>query len=104
LKELNGLLRKDIADSRLQFMTFTKVDLNADYSDATIFWDTFDPSKKESIDKALQSVSGKFRSSLASILNVRHTPTLNFKYDSQYESELAITELLDSESKKGKSF
>jgi ribosome-binding factor A len=85
-------------------MTFTKVDLNADYSDAIIYWDTFDPEKKISIEEALKSVTGKFRSSLASILNVRHTPSLNFKYDSQYESEQAITDLLHDETKKGRPF
>lgn len=98
--ELNGLLRKDISDSRLQFMTFTKVELNPDFSDAVIYWDTFDPEKKSDIDSALQTVVGKMRSLLAQKIQVRHTPTLVFKYDSQYEAEKAITEILDQEKAK----
>ncbi len=104
LKELNGLLRRDISDSRLQLMTFTKVQLNADFSDAIIYWDTFDPSKKESITEALKSLKGKLRSSLASTLNIRHTPSISFEYDLQYESEKKITDILNDEVKNGRDF
>ena len=100
LVELNGQLRKDLSDSRLQFMTFTKVELNPDFSDAVVYWDTFDPDKKPDIDSALQAVMGKMRSMLAQKIQVRHTPTLVFKYDSQYEAEKAITEILDNEKAK----
>lgn len=102
LAGVNSFIRTQISDSRLTFISFTKVDLTSDYSKSTVFWDTYDPEKKDEIEKALFGIKGKLRSYLAKILEVRHTPTIDFEYDSQYESEQKILNLLGEESKLGK--
>jgi len=94
--ELNIVLRREIADPRLNLCTVTRVELNPDYSVASVYWDTFDASKRGDIKKAIEGVSGRLRSILAKNLQVRHTPVLNFIYDSQFEDEMKITELLKS--------
>lgn len=104
LHELNSALRSEISDSRLQFASFTKVELNTDYSEAIAYWDTFDASKRGDIKKAIEGIRGKLRSILSTKLNVRHTPNITIKYDSQFESQQSIEEILSSESKNGKSF
>lgn len=104
LLELNSALRSEFSDSRLQFASFTKVELNTDYSEAIVYWDTFDASKRGDIKKAIDGIRGKLRAVLSSKLQVRHTPNLTIKYDSQYESQKSIEELLSSEAKNGKSF
>ena len=102
LAGVNSFIRTQVSDSRLSFVSFTKVDLTQDYSQSTVFWDTYDPEKKEDIEKALDGIKGKLRSYLAKNLEVRHTPSIEFKYDAQYESEQKILDILDEESKLGK--
>lgn len=104
LNELNLILRQDLNDTRLQFASLTKVELTNDFSVATVYWDTFDPSKKEGISNALESAESRLRGSLSKVLNVRHTPELNLTYDEQYESEQHISSLLGAEVKNGKNF
>lgn len=104
LHELNGALRSEFSDSRLQFVSFTKVELNSDYSEAIVYWDTFDASKRGDIKKAMTGIKGKLRAVLSTKLKVRHTPNLTLVYDSQFESEKSIEDILSSEAKNGKSY
>ena len=98
LNGLNSMLRKDISDSRVKFVSVTRVELNNDFSIAKVYWDTFDSSTRGDAKKAVSGMSGKLRSRLSQSLNIRHTPSLEFFYDSQFEDELKITELLKNES------
>ena len=104
LNELNLILRTDLNDTRLQFASLTKVELSNDYSVATVYWDTFDSSKKEDIQSALSAAEAKLRSSLSQVIKVRHTPELSLVYDNQFESEQHIADLLGNEAKNGKNF
>lgn len=98
--EINIMLRRDIADPRLNLVTITRVDLNRDYSQAKVYWDTYDADKRGDIKKALDAGFVKrMRSLLAKTLNVRHTPELYFFYDSQFEDEFKISELIKDASK-----
>jgi len=92
--EANLWLREGASDPRLTLLTITKVELNKDYSVAKIFWDSFSMDNKESSQEALSKSVGRLRSFLAKNLNVRHTPSLSFVYDSQYEDEKKIEDLL----------
>lgn len=94
LHEMNGMLRREISDPRVTFLSFTKVELTPDYSVANVYWDTFDTSKKEECAQAVNGLAGKFRSLLAHVLQVRHTPVLRFAYDNQFEAEQEINRLL----------
>lgn len=92
--ELNLTLRKSISDPRVKFASFTRVELTDDYSMAKVYWDTFDPSKRGDIKKAFEGLASKFRSVLANELKIRHTPSIEFYYDSQYDDEKKIVDLL----------
>ncbi|MEE2671429.1 MAG: 30S ribosome-binding factor RbfA [Bdellovibrionota bacterium] len=96
--QLNMSLRRDIADPRLVMASITRVELTADYSQAKVYWDTFDANKRGDIKKAMEGVAPALRSILAKELNVRHTPELQFFYDSQFEDERKIEEILASDS------
>ena len=102
LHDVNVFLRTHMRDSRLKFVSVTKVEISADYSHAKVYWDTFDSDIKVEAEIAFSKVRGKIRSMLAKTLKIRHTPELNFVYDSQFESEKAISEILDEESGRGK--
>ena len=101
-QEINSCLRTKLSDPRLQFVSVTKVELTSDFSIANIYWDTYHSSKRGDLNIALEKVSGKIRSILASSLGVRHTPELKFSYDSQFVEEDAISKILNSEREKGK--
>lgn len=104
--ELNLTLRKSMSDPRLKFASFTRVELCDDYSMAKVYWDTFDASKRGDIKKAFEGVASKLRSVLAKELKIRHTPSIELYYDSQYDDEKKIVDLLaqagDEQSKDGK--
>tara|TARA_B100001971_G_C18268008_1_gene596109 strand:- start:41714 stop:42070 length:357 start_codon:yes stop_codon:yes gene_type:complete len=98
--EISVLLRTSLNDPRLIMMSITRVELNQDYSQATVYWDTFDSTKRGDVKNAVDGMRGKLRSMLAKNLNVRHTPDLTFVYDSQFEDEQRIQDLLDQERNK----
>jgi ribosome-binding factor A len=92
---INIALRRDLADPRFVMVSVTRVELTQDYSIAKVYWDTYDATKRGDLKKALQGVSSKLRSILAKELNVRHTPELKLKYDSQFEDERNIENLIN---------
>jgi ribosome-binding factor A len=104
LGELNILLRSSLSDPRLKLLSFTRVELSNDFSEAKVYWDTYNAGKRGQSKQAVEAACSKLRSLLASSLNVRHTPVLVMHYDSQFESEREIEGLLNSENKAGKSF
>lgn len=104
LNELNVIVRQNLNDTRLRHASLTKVELANDYSVATVYWDTFDREKKAEIANAFESAQSKLRGLLSQVLRVRHTPEITLVYDSQFESEQAIADILGSEIKSGKTY
>lgn len=104
LNEANLLLRTSFNNPRLQFVSITKVELSFDFAYADLYWDTFDASNRGAVKKAIESVAGKMRSELAKKLSVRFVPDIRFTYDSQFEAEKEIDDLLSKEAELGKKF
>ncbi|MDD0852708.1 30S ribosome-binding factor RbfA [Halobacteriovorax sp. GB3] len=100
--ELNGFLRREANDSRLTFVSITKVELTVDYTMAKVYWDTFDANKRGDAKKAIEGLGPRLRSHLAKTLKVRQVPELKFFYDSQYVDERYITDILESEAQEGR--
>lgn len=98
--ELNLILRREISDPRLNLASITKVELNPDFSVAKVYWDTFDTNSRGDIKQAFDGIDGRLRTLLAKNIQLRHTPILNFVYDSQFEDEMKITMLLNEERNK----
>jgi ribosome-binding factor A len=100
LAEINRILRTETSDQRLRFVSITKVEVNKDYSVAKVFWDTFDSSKRGDANKALTKSVGRIRSLLAGILTLRKVPIITFEYDTRFEAEKYITDILEAEKSK----
>ncbi len=94
LNELNSLLRSEVKDPRTQFISITHVELNKDYSQAKVYWDTFDASTRGNSKKAIEGMVGILRKKLSQNIKLRHTPELKFIYNSQFEDEMKISQLL----------
>ena len=97
LNELNRIIRTELSDARLTFVSITKVELSHDYSIANIFWDTFETNKRGDAKAAITSASPRMKKILSQNLDVRTIPELRFSYDSQFEDEQKIDELLKSD-------
>lgn len=95
--EINILFRRDFSDPRLKLLTVTRVELTSDYSYATVYWDAFDVGSRGEMKSAVSRLAPKLRSKLASVLDVRHVPEIKFVYDSQYEDENNIMDLISTD-------
>lgn len=94
LFEVNHLLRTGLNDVRLSKISATKVELSPDFAYATVYWDTYDSHTRGDAKKAILEATGKIRSELAQVLDVRHVPSLRFIYDNQFEEEQKIMDLI----------
>jgi ribosome-binding factor A len=102
--KINQIIRSSFNDTRLNFVSVTKVELNNDYTEAKVFWDSFNPQDKDAITASLKKVAGATRSHLGRLLTVRQVPVIVFVYDTQFESEQFIGQLLQAESLEGRTF
>lgn len=98
---INVALRQKIRDPRLMMVTVTRVELTADYSHAKVYWDTFDVQNRGKIKEGMDGLGSKLRSILAKEMQVRHTPSISLFYDSQFEDERNIEQLLKDTSNPG---
>jgi len=95
---VSSYTRTETRANYLKLISITKVDLSEDLGHAKIYWDTFNLEKRENIGRELSNLQGSVRKYLASKLEVRHTPSVNFIFDSQYMEEMKISQLLASTS------
>ncbi len=102
LNASNAFIRTSVSDSSLTFVSITRVELSDDLSNSKLYWDTFDAAKRGDSKKAIEGITGKLRTYLSKLLKMRHVPTITFVYDSQYDEEKKIEDLLGEEAKKGK--
>lgn len=96
LNEINSLLRRGFNDARLTKVSVTKVEMSPDFGYATLYWDTYDSSTRGDAKVAIEASTGRMRSELAKVLEVRHVPQLTFVYDNQFEEEKKIVDIIRS--------
>ena len=91
---INVALRQIIRDPRISNVSITRVELTQDYSHAKVYWDTYDVQNRGTIKEGMDGIASTLRSTLAKTMNIRHTPSITLFYDSQFEDERKIEELL----------
>jgi len=92
-RELVLLLKQETKDPRLKQVVITDVIVSRDLTSAKIFFSVDEDSIKI-ITSLLNKASGFFRSSLSKTLDLRHTPTLSFIYDTAPNTGARIDSLL----------
>ena len=92
-RELVLLLKQETKDPRLKQVVITDVIVSRDLTSAKIFFSVDEDSIKI-IASLLNKASGFFRSSLSKTLDLRHTPTLSFIYDTAPNTGARIDDLL----------
>ena len=92
-RELVLLLKKETKDPRLQNVVITDVIVTRDLASAKVFF-SVDESSQQIVSSLLKKASGFFRTSLSKSLDLRHTPTLSFIYDTAPNTGAKIDDLL----------
>ena len=92
-RELVLLLKQETKDPRLKQVVITDVIVSRDLSSAKVFFSVDEDSNKI-VASLLDKASGFFRSSLSKSLDLRHTPTLSFIYDTAPNTGARIDDLL----------
>ncbi len=92
-RELTMLLATGTKDPRLQDVIITDVDVSRDLTSAKVFF-SVDDNMHKSVAQLLNKASGFFRSSLSKSLDLRHTPSLSFIYDTAPNTGARMDDLL----------
>jgi len=94
-EELAQLIRDEMKDPRIGFVSIVKVDVSGDLRHCKVFFSVLgnDQQKKESI-KGLSSAAGFLRSELSRRMQLRYTPELHFHLDESIEHGSKIAQLL----------
>ena len=92
-RELVLLLKQETKDRRLMQVVITDVIVSRDLTGAKVFFSVDEDSIKI-VEPLLDKASGFFRSSLSKSLDLRHTPTLSFIYDTTPNTGARIDDLL----------
>ena len=92
-RELVLLLKQEAKDPRLKQVVITDVFVSRDLTSAKVFF-SVDVDSVKIVETSLNKASGFFRSSLSKTLDLRHTPTLSFIYDTAPNTGARIDDLL----------
>jgi ribosome-binding factor A len=95
-KEISTIIQTELKDPRIGFITVTGVDVTNDLSLARVYLSILgsDEQKVETL-KAIGRANGFLRSELGRRVKLRHTPIMEFKFDSSIEYGSHIESLLN---------
>ena len=94
-EEISQMIRADLKDPRIGFVTVTSVEVADDLGHAKVFISVLgdEQTSKDSME-ALKRASGYVRSEIGKRIRLRHVPEIVFKYDSSIQHGAHIAELL----------
>lgn len=94
-EELAEILRREAADPRLSLVTVTDVEVDRDFTYATVFLTTAEADRsQEEILHAFERAGGFLRRELAGRIPLRLFPRLRFRWDASPDQAARIEDLL----------
>jgi ribosome-binding factor A len=95
LAEISDLIRREIKDPRIGFVTFTRVEMSEDLRHAKVFVSSIgaEPEKARAL-QGLSSATGYIRRQLGRALHLRYTPEISFLLDDSLEHGAKIAQIL----------
>ena len=95
-RELADLIRLEVKDPRVSFVTLTAVEITPDYAHAKVFFTTLVPAdQREALERGLKRSAGFLRRELGKRVRIHHTPELHFVYDGSVERGNELSRLID---------
>ena len=101
-RELAEIVRDEIKDPRLGFMSFTEVRMSRDLSHAVIYCSFFNAEKEKESIEVLNRAVGFIRKEIAHRIRARIVPTLKFVVDESVMRGVAMDELISKAIKSDK--
>jgi ribosome-binding factor A len=94
-EEISLLIREDLKDPRIGFVTVTSVEVANDLGHAAVFVSVLGDAQagKDSLE-ALKRAAGYIRTEVGKKIRLRHVPEIVFKYDISIEHGAHIAQLL----------
>ncbi|MCB1889577.1 MAG: 30S ribosome-binding factor RbfA [Rhodocyclaceae bacterium] len=95
-RELAELIRLEVKDPRVGFITLTDVEISPDYAHAKVFFTSM--TGREGLDEifvGLRRASGFLRRELGRRVRIHATPQLHFVYDQSVEEGARLSKLID---------
>jgi ribosome-binding factor A len=94
-EELSEIIRREVRDPRIGFVSITDVEMSVDLRHARIFVSVLgDEDAKAATMDGLRSALGYIRRELGSRLQLRYTPEITFKLDESIERGARVNKLL----------
>lgn len=99
---LSDAVSQEVKDPRVGFVTVTGVKTSPDLRHARVFVSVLgDEAEREASLAGLRSAHGFLQQRVARELRLKHTPALEFAYDTSIDTGLRISELLDETERGG---
>lgn len=93
-RDLAEIVRDELKDPRMGFVSFTAVKLSRDLGNAVIYCSVFEEDKQVETLETLNRASGFLRSQLASVMRSRTVPILKFINDDSVTRGAAMEDLI----------
>jgi ribosome-binding factor A len=104
-RELAELIRMEVKDPRVGFVTLTAVEVTPDYAHAKIYFTTLEGDAAiPELAEGLKRASGFLRRELGRRVRIHTTPELHWVYDSSIERGAEISALIDKAVKSDQEF
>lgn len=93
-RELAKLVRDELQDPRLTWVSFTAIKLSRDLGYATVYFSVLNPEEQKQARELLTQAAGFLRHHLAIRIRARTTPELKFIYDDSLERGASMDALI----------
>ncbi|WP_227766597.1 30S ribosome-binding factor RbfA [Zhaonella formicivorans] len=95
-REVAEILRNELKDPRIGFVTITSVEVSGDLRYAKVYVSVYGKSEEQKQTlEALNKASGFVRREIGKRIQLRYTPEIVFKFDESIEHGAKIAELLN---------
>jgi ribosome-binding factor A len=94
-RELAELIRLELKDPRVKFVTISDVEITPDYAHAKVFFTVLETDKRAEIEAGLQRGAGFLRRELGKRVRIHTLPQLHFVYDASVEQGARMSKLID---------
>ena len=96
VQEISDILRREMKDPRIGFVTITDAEVTSDLRHARVFFSVLgDQTQREETIKALNRGAGFVRSEFARRAQMRFVPEIRFEFDPSAERGIRISQLLE---------
>ena len=94
-RALSGIIRDRLPDQGLGLVSITATEVTRDLKRAKVFITVLGGQDKERSTEFLNEESSVLRRELSRVLNLRHTPEIEFHYDFSIERGVRLSRLID---------